>query len=187
MEIYNYNENGFLVSIGEADESPLEPGVFLIPALATTIPAPELKVGYFLKFDGAEWGYVPIVDPEIAPTTTPMVTTDMVNAERSRRIASGTQVDVAYHGYVALQGRDEDKTNLQGLAFGATLRISGGDTTTLSKFRDAQNVDHFLTPPQLVEMWSLGSAWISSVFQASWDLKAMDPIPLDYTDDKYWP
>ena len=117
----------------------------------------------------------------------PGPTKDDVNAERSRRIIAGTTINIHDYGPVALQGRDEDKANLQGLAFGASMRIAGGDLETTTIFRDANNVDHFLKPPQIVEMWSLGSEWISAVFQASWSLKEFDPIPSNFADDSFWP
>lgn len=117
----------------------------------------------------------------------PAVTKPDVNRERSRRIAEGVVVSVEGYGDVALQGRLEDQINLIGLYNGAMLRISQGDTTTVTKFRDRDNVDHDLTPPQIVDMWAKGSSFVSQVIQASWDVKDLDPIPLDYTDDKYWP
>lgn len=40
-----------------ADESPLEPGVFLIPAYATEIAPPEKVEGKFRAFNGTAWEY----------------------------------------------------------------------------------------------------------------------------------
>lgn len=51
MKIYNYDENLFYIGESLADESPLEPGVYLIPAKATVIkPLPE-KEGFINKFN----------------------------------------------------------------------------------------------------------------------------------------
>lgn len=42
MKIYNYhNQFGYFMNASEADESPLEPGVYLIPAFATEIAPPD--------------------------------------------------------------------------------------------------------------------------------------------------
>lgn len=51
MKIYNYDDNGIFINEGIADESPLEPGVFLIPANSTTIEPLEHKDGFYIKFN----------------------------------------------------------------------------------------------------------------------------------------
>lgn len=111
----------------------------------------------------------------------------LINAERARRILAGTTVKVSgYDTPIRLQGREEDKSSLLGLVTAAQMRIAQGDTVYLTKFRDMENVDHDLTPPQVVEMWSLGSEWISAVYQASWRIKAMVPPPENFADDELW-
>ncbi|MCJ8336581.1 MAG: DUF4376 domain-containing protein, partial [Epibacterium sp.] len=114
--------------------------------------------------------------------------TSDVNAERARRLVAGTTVTVTGNGPVVLSGHDADTRNLQGLAFAAQLRLADGNTTHQTTFRDAENVDHVLTPAQVLQLWSLGSAWIEQVYTASWALKD-DPggIPADYADDGHWP
>ena len=51
MKIYNYDYNGIFINEGIADESPLEPGVFLIPAGSTTVEPLERKDGFYIKFN----------------------------------------------------------------------------------------------------------------------------------------
>lgn len=74
MRIYNYHPaTREYLGQAQADESPLEPGVYLIPAFATTIEPPACPLGFIAKFDGEEWAlveYVPPVEvdePEVAP------------------------------------------------------------------------------------------------------------------------
>jgi len=55
MKIYNYDVNGIYVGESIADESPLEPGKFLIPALATEIAPPKATKGKMVVFNGNNW------------------------------------------------------------------------------------------------------------------------------------
>lgn len=112
----------------------------------------------------------------------PAATTDDVNAERQRRITAGRLING-----VRVTGRDEDARNLMSLALIAQMRIAAADTTTATTYRDGDNVDHTLTPPQIVSMWQESAAYVSALYQASWDIKAMDPIPADFAADQYWP
>lgn len=59
MKIYNYHyEYGYFTNDEDAFESPLEPGVYLIPACATEIPIPEYSEGTIPVFDGNKWNIV---------------------------------------------------------------------------------------------------------------------------------
>lgn len=57
MEIYNYDENGLYVGRSEADESPLEPDTYLIPALSTDKAPPIAKDGFELFWNETAWEY----------------------------------------------------------------------------------------------------------------------------------
>ncbi|WP_051469877.1 DUF4376 domain-containing protein [Chelativorans sp. J32] len=105
-----------------------------------------------------------------------------INVERSRRIVAGKVFDGVY-----VTGRDQDARNLTNLALGAQLRISQGDTTTRTTYRDGNNVDHELTPPQLLSLWQQSADYVSALYEASWVIKAMDPLPADVADDGLWP
>lgn len=118
---------------------------------------------------------------EYLPPPAP-VTGEDVNAERQRRIASGKVIDGVH-----VTGTDEDARNLTNLALAAQLRLASGDTGTLTTFRDGDNVDHQLTPEQVLSIWQQSAAYVSALYEASWALKALDPIPADYVADDYWP
>lgn len=56
MKIYNYNPvTGEYVGQSDADESPMEPGVFLIPACATKLEPPAAGSKQAAVFQGGEW------------------------------------------------------------------------------------------------------------------------------------
>lgn len=55
VKVYNYNLDGKYLGYSEADESPLEEGVFLIPANATTIKPPNVDERYEAVFNNNEW------------------------------------------------------------------------------------------------------------------------------------
>lgn len=75
MKIYNYDVNGIYIGSSDADESPLEPGVFLLPANATDQEPPAVAEGEQAFFDGESWAIATIppviaeVEPVIATAT----------------------------------------------------------------------------------------------------------------------
>ena len=86
-----------------------------------------------------------------------------------------------------MTGTDEDARTLTNLALAAQLRLASGDTETLTTFRDGANVDHQLTPSQILSLWEESAAYISALYEASWSLKAMDPISAGYATQQWWP
>jgi hypothetical protein len=112
----------------------------------------------------------------------PFITSEDVNAERDRRIVAGKTING-----VAVTGREEDARNLTNLALAAQLRLASADTTTLTTFRDGNNVDHELTPAEMLDLWQQSAAYVSALYAASWVIKAIDPIPADFDADSRWP
>lgn len=59
MKIHNYdNKSGEYLSTDVADESPLEPGIYIIPASATEIEPPESKEGFARIFNMGMWEFI---------------------------------------------------------------------------------------------------------------------------------
>lgn len=110
---------------------------------------------------------------------------DAINEERERRIVAGGAFSVPGIGSVPVTGRDEDIRNLQGLGMAALLRVSTGDTTTITAFRDAADAMHDLTPPQVLALWQASASYVSAIYQASWAIKA--DMNLDHAADANWP
>jgi hypothetical protein len=72
MNIYHYHpDNGIYLGQGAADESPLEPGVWLIPASATTIEPPLPEDGFVITWAGDGWELQAIPEPEPEPEPIP--------------------------------------------------------------------------------------------------------------------
>lgn len=55
MKIYLYNKNGYYTNKEDAQESPKEPGIFLIPSNATTIKPPVTADNERAKFVNNNW------------------------------------------------------------------------------------------------------------------------------------
>jgi hypothetical protein len=74
MLIHHYDPiTGSYINSSIADESPLEPGVILLPAHATIIEPPEAREGFYRRFVFGIWGYTPIDGPiEEEPTPEPI-------------------------------------------------------------------------------------------------------------------
>ncbi len=53
--VYQYDIAGMYLGETEADESPLEPGVFLIPARCVTVKPPQYAGDKWPRWNGAEW------------------------------------------------------------------------------------------------------------------------------------
>lgn len=74
MNIYHYHpETGEFTGVGMADESPLEPGVWIVPGHATMAEPPVPVAGQVRRFVSGSWEYSaatvedPPLDPEYEP------------------------------------------------------------------------------------------------------------------------
>lgn len=129
------------------------------------------------------------VNGEVKPihvTKQVALTNTHVNKERARRVAKGKVFTLSDGKQVRIEGNEETKTNLLGLALAAVMRKLNSDNT-ITHFRDADNIIHDLSPDLMFELWAKGSAHISDLYQASWSMKdAVDGVPPNYREDSKW-
>lgn len=65
MDIYHYSEaTGVYLGRSKAQADPMEPGRWLIPAWATSVAAGEEIEGMEQVFNGTEWVYRDLPQPE---------------------------------------------------------------------------------------------------------------------------
>lgn len=104
------------------------------------------------------------------------------NRERQRRIEAGKMIDGVH-----VTGSDRDQVNLIALKDTARDLAAAGVSAAIIPFRDGANVEHMLTPAQMMAIADAGKVYVTAIYQASWALKAMTPIPQDVENDQYWP
>ena len=108
-----------------------------------------------------------------------------IDAERDRRRCLPISVTTSPTGTFQINMDDTSQQNIAGLATAGIVLGSAAPTQTTA-FRDLANVTHNLLPSELVSMGLQVMAHIGALYAKSWALKAMSPIPADYTADSYW-
>lgn len=84
MKIYSYSPiDGSFTGVTDADESPLEKGVFLLPANATFQPPPKAKKGQTVVWRGDKWEAVKLQEAQEKTQTKQEVTWDSVRKRRN--------------------------------------------------------------------------------------------------------
>ncbi|MBD8554932.1 hypothetical protein IFT84_10390 [Rhizobium sp. CFBP 8762] len=157
-----------IVFYTDSDPSKLAP--YDMEVLASTEP-----IGVGLAWNGSSLSRVPVKAAD-------------VTLERDKRIAAGVRVMIGTIGAIPVQGREKDQTNLLALKDNARDLVAAGIKKPVMTFRDANDVVHLLTPAQMMELVSKGLAWVSQVYQASWIIKEMNPIPHDFASNAaLWP
>lgn len=129
----------------------------------------------------------PVAGAWVLDTSTPEFR-GQVNAERQRRILQGkTFTLTGYATPVPIKGDEETRKNLDTLAIKAQMLIGQGTPGTTTSYRDALNVTHPLTQPQVLDLWAQGGAYMEAIYEASWAIKANPPADGDVTADSLWP
>jgi len=88
-QVIQLDANGYFAEVTEADESPLEPGVYLLPAGCIDVVVPTIPEGQKAKWDG-EWLFENILQN----------TVELTYAEKraAEYPSFADQFDLLYHG-----------------------------------------------------------------------------------------
>lgn len=107
--VYQCDPAGFFVLEAAAWESPLEPGVYLLPAGCVETAPPDLAEGERARWTGAAWEVVPPEPPPLPDAELPRTAAELVTwAGYQRRVAEAAGVSmegVTYASDVESQAR----------------------------------------------------------------------------------
>ncbi|MBB3947696.1 hypothetical protein GGQ73_003667 [Rhizobium skierniewicense] len=157
-----------------------------------TIPKDWPDVELWTKNEEAQIGWQlanGVFSPPLKPTAS--ATKADVDIERDKRIAVG----FIYSGKL-FQARQFDLDNIRSMATAASVKIvqgaQDGDLRWFDPSNDfywiaADNTTLPMSAPDMVEFAMTAAAWGSKHILAAAALKAMSPIPADFTDNKWWP
>jgi len=108
-----------------------------------------------------------------------------VNAERDRRIDLPKTVSLKGGKTFTVDMARGGRENISDLGITAVARQLAGDQTVVS-FRDADNIDRDLSPAEIIEMGLVVAAQVQAIHLKARAIKALDPIPADFRDDRRW-
>lgn len=123
--VYQYDESGYYTGPETAFESPLEPGIYLIPASCTETEPPQPDDGCRVRWDGSGWAQEPIPepDPKPEPPTLEELRTqkvEMANRTCESTIYSGVDAELSA-GTQHFALTPNDQTNIDSMFTAVTL------------------------------------------------------------------
>jgi len=81
MKAFSFDTDGFYVGEVNRQKSPLEPGVWLLPASSTDVQPPECQENEKAMWDGSEWIIVSLPELEQPITEPPRSAQELINDE----------------------------------------------------------------------------------------------------------
>ena len=110
MNVYQTNDSGYFVGVTSADQDPLNPNNWLIPAGCVEIEPPAHKEGFLLFWSGGEWSYEDIREPEPEPEPEP--TKEEVAAQAKANLIIQLKTNLRETDYVALPDYDKERSDI---------------------------------------------------------------------------
>lgn len=126
MIVYSFDPASLeFVGVAEAFESPLEPGVFLLPANATEIAPPDFdKAVQICTFNGTAWTVRARPEPDPVPPLTP----EEVRAALAADLLKERTLLLADSDWLVIRHQDE-------VLSGVAPTLTAADLAALLKFR----------------------------------------------------
>ena len=178
--VYRYDEDNCYIGTDRAFESPLEKGVFHIPANCTEIEPPEEKEGFKIKWNGEAWEYEEIPkEPETDPPTFDELKASKlieVNNWTADKITGGFTSECT--GELVRYDSDRDtQLTMQGIALNVNTDRFAVDHPAGCPIRgyadgSADKTIFYLTPEQVLELCADLSIHIGTCKQAGWNKQA---------------
>ena len=110
--VYSFDNNGVFVGTDIAFESWDLNGVFLLPANSTEVAPLNIPEGYFAKWNGSEWEFENIPEPEPTPEFEPTLTWEQIRSQRNYHLS---QTDWIFAPDVTLKNKEAWLTYRQAL------------------------------------------------------------------------
>ena len=162
------NADGYFIGTTIADESPLEPDVFLLPGGAVDAPAPVVPEGKLAKWNGAGFDLEDMPEPPQPQPPTPEEIKERqrrdIDAQRDVAINSGfTHDGTLWHCDPTFQAQ------IQGfiLAYSAGVLPPSATVTIRSK----ANTNHQLGQSQIIALAAAMMQHVQGIYAASWAAK----------------
>lgn len=166
----------------ELNPAPFLADLGIYPIEEASVPDGKIVVSSSLAIDGDRVVRVLTVDDAPAPTP------DDVIAERERRLALGFDYDFGDERGVHRIGttpEDMEKWIKEVSPIAQALVNVGQPGGLIGISTDTGPVT--VTAGEWQQILLAAGEWRQPIYQASFALQAMDPIPADYADDERWP
>ena len=153
---------GYFVGLTDADESPLEPGVWLIPAGAVDAPVPVVSSGFRARWNGGQFvlEVIPAPPPAPEPPVLSQFERDKLRYQRRAAVKDQLLAEMAAENMARVRSGTWTVADLTGLMQDATLKTTLDLIGTLSYEMAAQSLaastNPLLTP-------AIKAGWVSKL------------------------